>query len=475
MNKYKLIKEGSLYRIKALKDIKMPPGIPDIVKGSFGGMVESSKNLSQDGNCWIFYSATVTKNAQVLEDALVYDSAEITNNAIITNQAVVCQHGKVDGSAIVKDSAVVCGHSRISLYATIMEHARIDDFANVTDCSTVCGFATVSDHAFIGGQSFIGKKANIKDNSYIHSSTVYGTVCDTSYIDKGVNICAETEIKGTTFLCGHIIVPRNTEISSCVLSTTCYFNNKKYKFSIPRLSSTKTVLSNITNDIIPINFYKKDAETNENTFFVEYKEMISLENVFLDFCSTEDNIIESNIIKKYDEMSDCIKEAFNNRYKIDKFSNKSISFLYDTLLKSNLEEEAMNFTKSLLEVVKSLKEGFLKNNISNITSFVRKYIFAQLLGIFLYGLDAYDFDRDPNEYFSDTPEKYKDFLTNIINSGSLDLKTKTFSFEKMTFAYNDEILNAIKGIGHISNIEFHQIKEEIKKTEYNSIILYSGN
>lgn len=186
-------------------------------------------------------------------------------------------------------------------------------------------------------------------------------------------------------------------------------------------------------------------------------------------------MIDSKMIKEYGEMLDCVKKAFNNRYETNKFSNKSINFLYDILLKSDLTEDAISFTQSLLEVVKNIEKEFLKKHISNITSLVQKYIFAQLFGIFLYGLDAYYYDKGPNKYFSDTSEKYKDFLTNIINSGSLDLKTKTFSFEKTTFAYNDEILNAIRCIAHIPNIVFKQIEEGVKNPEYNSIILYCKN
>ena len=73
MKKYELTEEKitldenqTLYRIKALKDFG------DVKAGDLGGFVESEKNLSQDGNCWI------SDDVKVYEDA-----ARISESAII--------------------------------------------------------------------------------------------------------------------------------------------------------------------------------------------------------------------------------------------------------------------------------------------------------------------------------------------------------------------------------------------------------
>ena len=60
--KYELIPSDmeGLFRIKALKDFS------NVKKGDIGGYVESEKNLSQDGNCWIYDNAVVMGNAKVL-------------------------------------------------------------------------------------------------------------------------------------------------------------------------------------------------------------------------------------------------------------------------------------------------------------------------------------------------------------------------------------------------------------------------
>ena len=59
--KYKLkLEEGSgLYRIIALRDFR------DVKTGDIGGLVSNEKNLSQEGNAWVYGDAKVYMDAQV--------------------------------------------------------------------------------------------------------------------------------------------------------------------------------------------------------------------------------------------------------------------------------------------------------------------------------------------------------------------------------------------------------------------------
>lgn len=81
--KYKLTKETmcfdgvTLHRIQALKDFG------NVDAGELGGWVESEKNLSQFGDCWIAM------------EAKAYGGAEIGDNAILTRKAIGRQNGVV--------------------------------------------------------------------------------------------------------------------------------------------------------------------------------------------------------------------------------------------------------------------------------------------------------------------------------------------------------------------------------------------
>lgn len=111
MKKYKIRKDlfkqcefsgKKYYRIEALKDFA------DVKAGDRGGYVESYKNLSQDGNCWIYDEAEVKQNSRVYEDAKVYDYATVINNAKIYGNA------KVYKRALVSGKSSICGKAKIN-------------------------------------------------------------------------------------------------------------------------------------------------------------------------------------------------------------------------------------------------------------------------------------------------------------------------------------------------------------------------
>ena len=93
----------TLHRIKALKDIGT-----SVKKGDLGGFVESERNLSQEGNCWVYDSA------EVYDSAMVYDSTMVCGSAKVYDSAMVCGSAKVYGSAEVYGSAMVFGLAEIT-------------------------------------------------------------------------------------------------------------------------------------------------------------------------------------------------------------------------------------------------------------------------------------------------------------------------------------------------------------------------
>ena len=122
----------SLYRIKALKEFENEATGVVIEKGQLGGFVQSEKNLSQDGTCWIddnarvFNNAKVTDNAYVGDESMISLNAEVTDNAVVKESAWITQNAKitdkafvtgtvmVKGNAVIKDEAIVCGNQSIN-------------------------------------------------------------------------------------------------------------------------------------------------------------------------------------------------------------------------------------------------------------------------------------------------------------------------------------------------------------------------
>ena len=145
--KYELLKDDcinyarrTLYRIKALRDFS------DVKAGDIGGYIESEKNLSQDGSCWVYDNAKVFNNARVYQNAKVFDKAKVFGNAFVYGNA------EVFGSAIVYDNAEVYDNAYVYGNAEVYQNAKI------TCNSRVYGDAKIEEDTIIGKVSIPYKK-----------------------------------------------------------------------------------------------------------------------------------------------------------------------------------------------------------------------------------------------------------------------------------------------------------------------------
>lgn len=115
-----IIHEGrTLYRIEALVDFS------NIKAGTKGGFVESERNLSHDGACWVFGNAIVFDGAAVFGNALVYYGAMVFENAQVYDDAQVFCDARVFGNAQVFGDARVFGNARVFGDAEVCGNARV--------------------------------------------------------------------------------------------------------------------------------------------------------------------------------------------------------------------------------------------------------------------------------------------------------------------------------------------------------------
>jgi NDP-sugar pyrophosphorylase family protein len=96
-----------LYRIKALKDFA------DVKKGDIGGYVGRERNLSHEGNCWIYDDAKVYGYAQAHDNARVYGNAEVSDGAYVLDNATISGNAEVYGNAKVFGNAIITGNVNI--------------------------------------------------------------------------------------------------------------------------------------------------------------------------------------------------------------------------------------------------------------------------------------------------------------------------------------------------------------------------
>lgn len=141
----------TLYRIKALKNFGK------VRAGDLGGYIQSEKNLSHEGNAWVYDTAQVSGNAKVYGDAQVYGGAKVYGNAQVYGKAQVYGNAQVYGKSSVGGKARVYGSAQVrddaevGGYAAVYDNAEVYDNAGVYDNVHVAGNAKVYSNAQVYG------------------------------------------------------------------------------------------------------------------------------------------------------------------------------------------------------------------------------------------------------------------------------------------------------------------------------------
>lgn len=155
------IADVTLYRIQAMRDFG------NVRKGERGGFIQSEKNLSHEGSCWVYENAKVYGDAEVYENALVYENAEVCGAAWVYGNAMVCGNATISEKAKVYANAIVYGNAKVCGYAKVCGDAEVFEYA------MVYGDAWVDGNAMVHGDVWVSGSAEICGNVDIKSSRDY--------------------------------------------------------------------------------------------------------------------------------------------------------------------------------------------------------------------------------------------------------------------------------------------------------------
>ena len=169
--KYEILKDEfiefdgrKLYRIRALKDFR------NVKKGETGGYIESERNLSHEGEAWVYGNACVSGDARISDDAWVYGNAQVYGNARVYGDAWVSGNAQVYGNACVYGDAQVYGNAQVSGNAQVLNRHSVVWFSNVgTENGTLtvyCGKnGLIATRGCLTGsvEEFLDKSAKVHD------------------------------------------------------------------------------------------------------------------------------------------------------------------------------------------------------------------------------------------------------------------------------------------------------------------------
>ena len=192
-----LEKSGTLHRIRALRDLNISitcQGLTysvEIKKGTLGGFVESEKNLSQDGNAWIFGDGCVYGDSRI-KSSLIFSEKEaeraiykgeyakdfkITSinsadieNSIIDKEAIIGKYeGRNAGKTIIQASFIgknceIDDETRI-YNSDIKERVSIKSWAQILEsqilADSVVGYSASIHHSALKNNTVVEKDAFI--------------------------------------------------------------------------------------------------------------------------------------------------------------------------------------------------------------------------------------------------------------------------------------------------------------------------
>lgn len=264
--KYKLLRKDSiivsghkLYRIQALVDINSNIPYGQVKVGEIGGYIQSTSNLSQDGNCWVFDQAKVFGDATIDDNAIICDRAQVYDNAIVNGNAVIRDDVKIYECAAVSGNASI--YSNVKIHGDAMIHGKpaISDNADISGDAVVYGqarvyhSAKVGDNACLEGDVRVGGKARIFGNVHLFGDA---TISDSVLLTKR-----------DSYMCLGPIGSRNDTL-------TAYMNDNRIKLNVGCFKGTLK------------QFLKQVNETHKGTIY-ESQYLKAIELIKLSLCKSE--------------------------------------------------------------------------------------------------------------------------------------------------------------------------------------------
>lgn len=381
-----------------------------IKEGDFGGWVESTKNLSQNGICWVFgdamvYGSAIVEDSAIVKDwAIVKDSARISGNAVICNHAKICNMAKVSGHALIRGAARVLDNAGVHLNACVINHACV--------CENAVVYGNIFDSATVGGSCIIN-----------------GSAGNSAELRGRVRVASDSTVRGKTFIDGDVIIENST--INCKTSSNLvksYFNEQKNTILI---KSEVLSLQPGKLRIAPVNFLRKSGygTLTEGISSVSFSDSIEYASDKVVSASRELFLKKLNLLSVFDaELISSDYWFFPQIYNFVKNNCTNVRFLAD------------NFIKELKEFCVCDKVALekIEDNESTINSLAQTYIFSQFVGILLWGAIPFT-DCEKSE-----EKRWRSFLEGFLDIAVLNLKTsEIISLNENAFAWNREMLNMV--------------------------------
>lgn len=191
--KHTVVVDGVKYcRVRALRRIERPFGLPPVESGDLGGYLSVENKhgayLGHEGSCWVadgaFVAGQVTGDAQVMGRAFVGVGSQVRGRSLVSDFAQVVGGAEVADSLVTDFAQVVgvsrrglnpgfggrAGQTRVGRYSWVSGRARVSSGAMVDRFGRVEGLAVVAGHVRLRKGSIVNSVVLVGEHEVIDLS-----------------------------------------------------------------------------------------------------------------------------------------------------------------------------------------------------------------------------------------------------------------------------------------------------------------
>jgi UDP-3-O-[3-hydroxymyristoyl] glucosamine N-acyltransferase len=218
VKKYKLLRKESkkesrsgdttVYRIEALRDFSYYDAMCGVIRtvrcGDKGGWLQSEKNLSHEGNCWVAHESVVCGKSLVCGDAVILHESFVGDFSRVQRNSCVAGLSSVKDNALVSDNTKLIG--RASIYGN----------AFVLDSSMVLGDAMIGSNVTLQGNSVVSGRARLSGNVRLNGRSVVSGCARVSgdvSLEGESFICGDVFVEGKIKLCGKVVISDKAHVT----------------------------------------------------------------------------------------------------------------------------------------------------------------------------------------------------------------------------------------------------------------------
>ena len=299
--KYKLLEDETieyngrtLHRIQALKDFG------NVKKGQKGGYIQSERNLSHEGNCWIHDDAMAMDDSKVLDNAMIFDNALMFDHATMYDNSSMFDKTSMYYCTTMYDDASMHNHASMHDHASMRDNASMRDFSSMhwnssmRDNASMRDYATMRGHSSMHDDTSMRDCATMRDNTSMHN---YASMHDHATMHD------ESEMRDYSKMYGYSRIARN----SILFNDVCL-----------RSAIEDTILES-NNEFIE---FDSIGEYKRTIIYLKKEKLININNCFIGNVDE----LEEKVLRKYGDKEtnyhDVIKtiraleEGENNEQKI---------------------------------------------------------------------------------------------------------------------------------------------------------------